>query len=181
MVGERRALLISSWRSMTEAGSVRLLTYEDLPTLLAWRNHLDVRRFMLTQHEITLEEHQRWFSAASQDSTRRLLIVEDAHGAIGFVQFSSVGPGSVAEWGFYARPDAAKGSGRKIGFAALDYAFQGLRLHKVCGQAIERNVTSIAFHKRLGFQQEGVLREQVRIEGTYHTLLCFGMLATEWI
>ena len=165
---------------MTVAGAVRLLTYEDLPTLLAWRNHSDVRTFMLTQHEISLEEHHRWFSTASQDSTRRLLIVEVAQDPIGFVQLSNVGPGGIADWGFYARPNAAKGSGRKIGVAALNYAFHDLGLHKVCGQAIKQNAASISFHKRLGFQQEGVLRDHVRIEGVYHTLIVFGMLAIEW-
>lgn len=165
---------------MLEICSIRTVTWEDLPMLLTWRNHSDVRRFMFTQHEISLDEHHSWFARASQDSTRRLLIVEEAHQPIGYVQFSNVDSGGVADWGFYARPDAPKGSGRKLGIVALSHAFGALQLHKVCGQAIERNQTSIAFHKRLGFTQEGVLRDQQRISGEYHTLFCFGLLAHEW-
>jgi len=99
---------------------------------------------------------------------------------IGFVQLGNVLPGGIADWGFYARPDAPKGSGRKLGCTALTYAFRELGLHKVCGQAIESNRPSIALHNRLGFQQEGLLRDQQRIAGAYHTLVCFGLLAQEW-
>lgn len=165
---------------MVESCHIRAVVDVDLPMLLSWRNHEDVRRFMFTQHKISLEEHRNWFAKASVDAARRLLIVEDMSGPLGYVQFSQVKPGGVADWGFYARPDAPKGSGRKLGQMALNHAFDELKLHKVCGQAIESNAASIAFHKRLGFAQEGVLRDQQCIAGYYHSLVCFGLLAHEW-
>ena len=165
---------------MFETCHIRPLAFEDLPEVLAWRNRPEVRQFMFTQHEISIEEHRSWFARASVDLTKRLLIVEDAHVPIGFVQLGNVFLGGVADWGFYARPDAPKGSGRKLGCTALAYAFGKLGLHKVCGQAIESNRPSIALHNKLGFQQEGVLRDQQRIAGAYHTLVCFGLLAQEW-
>lgn len=165
---------------MADACQIRKVTAEDLPMVLAWRNHAEVRRYMFTQHEISLDEHCNWFAKASQDHTRSLLIVEDSRQAIGYVQFSKVEDGGVADWGFYARPDAPKGSGRKLGAVALNHAFGPLKLHKVCGQAIASNEASIAFHQCLGFALEGVLRDQQRINGAYYSLHCFGLLATEW-
>lgn len=159
---------------------IRKVIEDDLPMVLAWRNHVNVRRYMFTQHEISLDEHRNWFAKVSQDPGRCLLIVEEAGQAIGYVQFSKVENGGVADWGFYARPDAPKGSGRKLGVMALSHAFGMLKLHKVCGQAIASNQASIAFHERLGFTLEGVLRDQQRIAGAYHSLHCFGLLATEW-
>ncbi len=165
---------------MADACQIRKVTAEDLPMVLAWRNHAEVRRYMFTQHEINLDEHRKWFAKTSDDPSRSLLIVEEDQKAIGYVQFSKVEEGGVAEWGFYARPDAPKGIGRKLGVMALNHAFGPLKLHKVCGQAIESNQASISFHQRLGFALEGVLRDQQRINGVYHSLHCFGMLATEW-
>lgn len=165
---------------MFENCLVRPMSFEDLATVLDWRNHIEVRRFMLTQHEIGLEEHRNWFSNATKDSSRRLMIVQENQIPLGFVQLKNLGQNSVADWGFYTRPDAPKGNGRKLGWAALDYAFNNLGLHKVCGQAIESNQASINFHKRLGFQQEGALREQQQINGDYHTLICFGLINREW-
>lgn len=165
---------------MFDACLIRVVAEDDLPMVLAWRNHPDVRRFMFTQHEIGLEEHHNWFAKASLDSSRCLLIVEEAKQAIGYVQFSQVSDGGIADWGFYARPNAPRGTGRKLGTMALNHAFGPLKLHKVCGQAVGSNQASIAFHQRLGFVLEGVLRDQRRIEGAYHSLHCFGLLAREW-
>ncbi len=165
---------------MLDGCLIRKMSEEDLPVVLAWRNHADVRRFMFTQHEISLDEHRKWFAKAYQDPGRCLLMVEEAKQPIGYVQLSNVEVGGVADWGFYARPDAPKGTGLKLGAMALNHAFGPLKLHKVCGQAIASNQSSIAFHHRLGFQLEGVLRDQRRIEGSYHSLHCFGLLSAEW-
>ena len=35
--------------------------------VLAWRNHPAVRGFMLTQHEISLDEHRQWFARVKLD------------------------------------------------------------------------------------------------------------------
>lgn len=168
------------WHRMSEAFTVRVLTEDDLPMVLAWRNHPAVRSFMLTQHEISLQEHRNWFARVKKDKTRRQLIVIDGSNPLGFVQFNPVSQGGITNWGFYVRPDAPKGSGSKLGHAALMYAFNRLRLHKICGQAIECNSASIAFHQYLGFAVEGRLREQQRIGDHYHALVCFGLLAKEW-
>src|SRR5690606_7378254 len=54
-------------------GVLRRLTADDLPLVLSWRNHPDVRRFMYTRHEISAEEHARWFAEAEADPSRHLL------------------------------------------------------------------------------------------------------------
>lgn len=166
---------------MAEQYFSRLVTHEDLPMILSWRNNEKVRRCMFTQHEISQKEHYDWFAKASLEETCRLLIVEDMFfGPFGYVQFNHVALGGVADWGFYTSPEAPKGSGIHLGKTALNYAFDELKLHKVCGQVIENNVSSIAFHQRLGFLQEGLLRDQRCISGKYHGLVCFGLLAYEW-
>lgn len=165
---------------MFENSTIRRMTQDDLSMVLSWRNNPNVRQFMFTQHEIKLDEHKQWFAKVSQEPTRCLLIVEKKGEPIGFVQFNNVSVGGIADWGFYASPTAPKGSGRLLGSLSLTYAFDELKLHKVCGQAIESNAASIGFHKSLGFKLEGSLRDQQYINGAYHTLICFGLLANEW-
>lgn len=156
------------------------MTNQDLDRVLAWRNHEDVRRYMYTQHEIGLEEHTRWFERASQDAGRHLLVFESDAVSLGFINFHQIAPGGVADWGFYAAPDAPKGTGRHLGQAALRYAFAQAGWHKLCGQALAYNENSIRFHQKLGFQQEGILREQHFNGQRYHDVVCFGLLASEW-
>ena len=156
------------------------MVHDDLERVLAWRNHPDVRRYMYTQHEISLDEHQRWFERNLADPSRHLLIFEENHRPLGFVNFNEAGNGGIADWGFYAAPDAPKGSGRQLGSTALNHAFSQLKLHKVCGQALAYNQRSIQFHQSLGFQQEGILRDQHFDGERYHHVICFGMLCHEW-
>lgn len=165
---------------MTTLRGLRRLAVGDLSTVLRWRNHPDIRRFMLTQHEFGEEEHRQWFERADADPSRCLLIYAPEEIPLGYVGFSGLTGAKVADWGFYLAPDAARGAGVKLGVAALRYAFEELGVHKVCGQALAFNVASINFHRKLGFQQEGVLREQHLIVGAYHDLVCFGLLRPEW-
>jgi UDP-4-amino-4,6-dideoxy-N-acetyl-beta-L-altrosamine N-acetyltransferase len=162
-------------------GTLRLMTERDLSCVLSWRNHPAIRRHMLTQHEITPEEHEEWFRRSASDLDIRLLVFHQGDDPAGFVHFSGALCATTLNWGFYAAPDAPKGTGRKLGLAALDYGFAVLHAHKVCGQALGGNHASIRFHQSLGFQQEGVLREQHLIDGQYHDLVCFGLLRHEWL
>lgn len=168
---------------MTLAASIRdhirLMTADDLHLVLAWRNHPDIRRYMYTHHEIPLVVHQRWFEQASQNPSKHLLIYTVEENPMGFIQLSLLSDSPIADWGFYAAPDAPKGTGRRLGRAALSYAFQHLGLHKICGQALAFNEPSIRFHRALGFQQEGLLRDQHYDGQTYHDVLCFGLLTSE--
>ena len=159
---------------------IRPMVHADLELVLTWRNHPDIRRYMYTQHEITLAEHQRWFERTLPDPKKHLLVFETNHQPLGFVNFNETGVGGIADWGFYAAPDAPKGSGRQLGRAALNHAFTQLKLHKICGQALAYNERSIQFHQTLGFQQEGILRDQHFDGERHHHVICFGLLGHEW-
>ena len=163
-----------------ENSRVRPMVYADLEFVLAWRNHPDVRRYMYTQNQITPDEHQRWFECTLQNPRKHLLIFESGNQPLGFVSFSELKSGSIADWGFYAAPEAPRGSGRCLGRAALGYAFTQLKIHKVCGQSLAYNEHSIRFHQSLGFQLEGTLRDQHFDGERYHHVICFGMLSHEW-
>ena len=162
-------------------GVLRPMLESDLVRVLMWRNSPAVRQYMLTQDEITLSEHSRWFAHATQDSTRHLLIFELGGIPSGFVSYSGAINDVASDWGFYAAPDSPLGTGRKLGLAALKYAFETVGLHKVCGQALDFNEPSIRFHLALGFKEEGVLREQSKIAGKHYDLICFGLLKQEWL
>jgi UDP-4-amino-4,6-dideoxy-N-acetyl-beta-L-altrosamine N-acetyltransferase len=153
---------------------------DDLERVLAWRNHPDVRDHMFTRHAITPQEHQAWFARSRGDARRHLLIYESSGAPLGFVSLDIGSHEQVADWGFYASPQAPKGTGQRMGHAALDHAFGPLALHKVCGRAIETNQASIRLHVRLGFQREGLLREQHFDGEKFRAVLCFGLLAREW-
>lgn len=159
---------------------LRPMVESDLEQVLQWRNHPEIRRYMYTTHEIDLDEHRKWFFDASTNSATELLIYEWDNSAHGFVNISRTRCQEVANWGFYLNPGAPKGSGREMGKQALNHAFFHMKLHKLCGQAVGFNDRSISFHKRLGFAEEGRLREQHCNGSQFYDVVCFGLLDHEW-
>lgn len=178
--------LMQCWREWVRKLSThklinaRKMREHDLETILRWRNHPDVRKSMLSQHEIKVVEHRAWFDRSEKDDTRALLVVEEENLMIGCVVFSNVSCAGTADWSFYADPDSPTGTGRKVCEAALDFAFRELQIHKVAGQVLDFNEASIRTHRRLGFTQEGVLREHQLIDGKHQGLIIFGLLSFEW-
>ena len=64
--------------------------------------------------------------------------------------------------------------------AMLAQAFVAWKLNRVELHCATGNAKSCAVAKRLGFQFEGVLREAQLLNGTYHDLNVYSMLASEW-
>ena len=159
---------------------LRPMVEADLEQVLEWRNHPAVRSCMYSTHEIRMDEHCVWFANVSNNPAVSLLIYEQVGKSQGFVNITRTCSAEVADWGFYLAPDAPKGSGSELGKQSLNYAFAQLSLHKLCGQALGFNTRSIAFHKRLGFTEEGCLREQHFDGSQFHDVLCFGLLSHEW-
>lgn len=159
---------------------VRALTDEDLLQVLNWRNHVDVRRFMYSTHEISWEEHRNWFLSNQQSNRHILLIYEQDDKASGFIKFTPSADASVCDWGFYLAPESPKGTGARLGIAALNYAFNRLSFRKIIGEALAFNDKSIRFHKRLGFEEEARLKEHHFDGENYHDVIRFSLMKKDW-
>ncbi|QNM98622.1 GNAT family N-acetyltransferase [Chitinimonas koreensis] len=64
--------------------------------------------------------------------------------------------------------------------AVLGYGFGEMRLHRVQAEIHPDNAASRRLAERLGFRQEGLLRDSGYWGGRYHDLVCYGLLAGEW-
>lgn len=62
----------------------------------------------------------------------------------------------------------------------LNYAFWELNLHRVGLDVITYNQRAIALYEKMGFQEEGRIREAVCRQGQHFDLLLMGILDREW-
>lgn len=161
------------------AGVVRPMQLADLEMVLDWRNHPDIRRYMFNTHVISLDESRAWFQRCAEDARRHLLIYEEAGQPLGFVNLHE-GDDGIADWGFYAAPGAARGTGRRLGAAALRHAFGPLGLRGLRGQALVDNERSIAFHERFGFRRGEVLRDRHLDGEPRPDVVCFDLSLEDW-
>lgn len=160
---------------------LRPVVERDLALLLEWRNHEKNRSMMITQSTIEYADHLKWFQRTQSEGKTVLLMYEEQGQPLGYVNFSGAQAGQVVEWGFYTSPQAAKGTGLRMGSAALKLAFDQYRFHKVCGTVLAFNTASLVYHQRLGFSQEGEQRDQIQVGTQYVNLIHFGLLRVEWL
>lgn len=64
--------------------------------------------------------------------------------------------------------------------AMLNDAFSEWGMQKVEILCATHNTKSRAIPERLGFQHEGIIRHGDRVNGEYHDLVIYGLLAEEW-
>jgi UDP-4-amino-4,6-dideoxy-N-acetyl-beta-L-altrosamine N-acetyltransferase len=162
--------------------TLRLMTPDDVPVVLPWRNHPDVRRFMLTRHVISPEEHAAYFQRARDDATKAFYVGVDAAGErLGVISFGEIDrTHGTATWGAYVRPGAPRGTGSWLMYHAVDEAVERLRLAKLWGDALAFNTVSIHVQQKLGFRIEGVHRKQHVYDGERIDVVRIVMFAEDW-
>ncbi len=76
--------------------------------------------------------------------------------------------------------DRGRGYGHEAMEMAIRYAFHELGLHRLSLDVIADNLPAIRLYRRLGFQEEGRLRERVLRDGERTDLIYMGLLCRDW-
>ncbi|WP_286714662.1 UDP-4-amino-4,6-dideoxy-N-acetyl-beta-L-altrosamine N-acetyltransferase [Marinobacter sp. tcs-11] len=162
-------------------GTIRLIQDSELELMLAWRNEPSVRENMYTTHEISLGEHQAWWAKVKESDVHKYFIYEQDKQALGVVGFTGIDQANGnSSWAFYASPSAPRGTGSRMELLALNYAFDELKLHKLCCEVLAFNTPVIKLHEKFGFKVEGILRDQYKRDDKYVDIYRLGLLADEW-
>lgn len=86
-----------------------------------------------------------------------------------------------AELGYCFREDAwGQGYATEAASAILTWAFEALPLRRVQAETDTRNAASARVLEKLGFVQEGTLREDSMVGDAVSSTWVFGLLAREW-
>jgi UDP-4-amino-4,6-dideoxy-N-acetyl-beta-L-altrosamine N-acetyltransferase len=155
----------------------------DRDRVLAWRNQPDVAQWMFTDHVITSQEHEKWFTAMLRDRDVKYWIIENDDVALGVIHLTSISSThEVCEWGMYLGEQSARGTGAAEGaaFLSIDFAFSELGVQRVTCEVIAGNERALRLYERVGFRHEGLLRSHVTKAGEPHDVVLMAILRTEW-
>ncbi len=166
---------------MKQLGILRNIANKELDLMRAWRNEPAVRANMYTQHEISAEEHLTWWAKTKDRTDQKYFMYEMTGSPIGIASFNGIDAQCEnSAWAFYASPTAPKGTGSRMEFLMLDYAFNTLNLHKLYCEVLAFNTAVIKLHEKFGFVIEGVFREQHKVNEVFVDAYRLGILAAEW-
>lgn len=155
---------------------LRLMTYDDTDLIVAWRNSDGVRKNFIYQALFTRESHENWMKTMVETGKVVQMIICDSASdePLGSVYIRDIDRHhNKAEYGiFIGEPDAR---GRGVGTAAaklmLRYCFEEEGLHRVYLRAFSDNIQAIKSYEKAGFVREGLLRDDVCIEGQYRDIV----------
>lgn len=163
---------------------LRPMTENDVPLRVLWFNDPDVNRNLILPEPIEVQKTLEWQKKASRDITRYDCIIESkAQCPIGCIGLRHINYhnrsacyyiviGEKTYWG--------KGFGKEASVLLFDWAFKTLKLNKIWSNVASYNTGSLALLKKLGFQQEGYLREEEIVEDKKIDVVRFGLLASEF-
>jgi len=72
-----------------------------------------------------------------------------------------------------------QGYGRDALQLCLPYMFERFQLHKVCLRVLTYNTRAIRCYEHCGFRKEGLLREEMHVDGVWYDLIYMGLLRSD--
>ncbi|QCJ46891.1 GNAT family N-acetyltransferase [Haloprofundus sp. MHR1] len=160
---------------------LRTVEREDREFIARHRNNPAFRRVLGDARPMNLSAATDYFeSVVVGDDGETFLICADDR-AVGLCFFYDLDEtNGSAEVGYWITPEA-QGNGYATDAARTlaRYAFDERRLVKLTARVREPNEASIRVLEKLGFREEGVLREQEFVDGRRVDLRLFGLLASE--
>jgi RimJ/RimL family protein N-acetyltransferase len=164
---------------------LRPLEVEDARAVQPWFNDPEVRRFLARYRHMTLAEEEVFLRKLAEGVDNVVLGVvvratDKLVGTAGLHQIDhrtrqsafGISLGDKEAWGH--------GYGTEATRLVLGHAFEALNLNRVWLHVYEDNQRGIRCYEKIGFKQEGVLRQDSYREGRYGNTIVMGILRAEW-
>lgn len=135
---------------------LELITQEDTPFIVKWRNNENVRKNFIFQEKFTEEMHLNWLSTkvASKEVVQFIIKIKENNKPIGSVYFKDINYSKKeAEFGIFIGEDDSrgKGYGTEAVKLALDYVFNVINLETIILRVFADNKSAINSYKSAGF------------------------------
>ncbi len=144
-------------------GEVELIDFVDLIPeerlmILDWRNSLDVKKWMYSQDDISMQSHLDFIDGLQLSKDRQYLAVKKENNYVGVVDFTGIDfDKKQSYFGLYANPfDKFIGAGRVLEKVCLKYVFDFLNLNKIKLEVFSDNLRAVNLYKRYNFKEMGV-------------------------
>jgi UDP-4-amino-4,6-dideoxy-N-acetyl-beta-L-altrosamine N-acetyltransferase len=162
---------------------LRPVRAEDSDQLLAWRNSPEVARWMFTDHQISPEEHARWFAGLRADESRADWIIELDGAPAGLASLYAIDgeERSGATASYLADPATrGRGVGTEVEALLIEAAFGQLGLSMLWCEVLASNAAGLRMHQKLGYRERPGPRRQVEKSGEPVDVVRLELSAIDW-
>ena len=158
----------------------KALEKEDLNLRVKWLNNKQVRDSLFLQFPLSLKETEAWYERIIKDTSRKdLMLFEKETGkAIGFAGYTNIDWSNRKAEPFIAIGDTdawGKSYGTEVIHYLLDYGFNELGFNRQYGFILEFNKGALKMDLRAGFNEEGILLDDVFLHGKFQNRIMVGV------
>ena len=166
---------------------IRPIQLGDTEKIVKWRNNPKVKKQLYTQSDLTLEQHNNYFQSKilTGEVKQFIIVVDDDNKEleVGTTFLKSIDNYShKAEFGIFIGEDTSrvKGYGSQATKLTLDYGFKELGLNRVYLTVLADNSIAINAYKKVGFQLEGILKQDYKRNNTFVDVAIMGIVREDW-
>jgi RimJ/RimL family protein N-acetyltransferase len=162
--------------------NLRTIEEEDLEFLRDNINNPEVRTHLTTRKPVNLEQEKEFFEEVVSDEESVNLAICNNEDIVGLVSLEEYSKDlRVAEIGIWVDPEFHRnGYSSEAAELIIEYGFNELNYHKITARAHSENQGSNKIWHKLGFEQEGELREQAFRESEFCDINLYAILRREW-
>lgn len=165
-----------------ELVTLRAMGPDDADALWRWNHDPDVMRWMHADHPQSPATVRRWLEDRPRNTYGDVLLgIEVRDGPlIGLVRLHGAAPElGCAEIDIYLGEHRGRGHGTDAMRTACRYGFERMRLHRITLTVVAENLAAHHVYRKLGFVDEGRLREAFRRDGRWLDKITMGLLEGE--
>ena len=158
---------------------LRHLEEKDAPFMLEWMHDSEINcNFLADFASSTLESVLHFIRNSFGDESQHFAFVDNNDEYLGTISLKHISHKNCnAEFAIVTRKKAqGTGAAMKATQELLEYAFEGLKLHRVYLNVLADNVRAQKLYEKCGFVYEGAFLDAVRINGVYRTLKWYGFV-----
>ena len=166
-----------------EKVTLRAIEKRDVEFLRSLRNRPDMRKYLASHMPISEIEQAGWYERTASDPHKKVFMVDAPTGeTVGYVQLSQIDyKNRSVEVGIHLGPAAqGKGYGRDAFHALMRFAFEEMNMHRVYLYVFDFNERAIGLYEKLGFREEGRLRDSIFQDGRYWDIVVMSILESEF-
>lgn len=167
---------------------LREMQPDDVNALLRHFGNPEVVQFIAMQPIATIEQANEWLKwmggfFAAQDGLRWGITLKETGVFIGSCGLHSWNrEAHYAEIGCdIAHPYWGYGYGREAMRRLIEFGWRQMKLNRIEADVVQGNLRSIKMLQKLGFKQEGTLRQRILKGGKYYDIHIFGLLRSDYI
>jgi UDP-4-amino-4,6-dideoxy-N-acetyl-beta-L-altrosamine N-acetyltransferase len=150
---------------------LRPMEFEDTDYIVRWRSDPDIIANLFSSEPLTKENHLKWFKQTHEDRLDYIICFKDNQ------QLKNL----KSEAGIMLGNKSMQGKGlAKESFALwFTYGFKELGLNRIYVRIMSDNYTTLEFIKKLGFVQEGILKQDCKTDTGFKDVIIMGLLKSE--